>query len=326
MRPKDFISISDFDRDFLDDLITTAAKYKSGKFDNKPLKNKDIALLFFNPSLRTRISFELAIKQLGGSPSTIGVGGQTWNLEWRSGIPMDSDRAEHVIDAVRVLERYYQALCIRAFPELQDIKVDASEPILSAFAKHSKNPIINMESCISHPCQALADIMTIREVAGKTNKVKVALFWTYHPRRLPLAVTLSFLSAAVKFGCDLTVCAPEEYFIPSEICSETKKVKFVSNPSDLDKDTQIIYAKSWSSPKLYSQADQDLSGRQRYKDRIVNSNLLKIAQQAKIMHCMPFRRNVEITDEVADSDSNLMYQQAENRLYVQKAVLNKFVS
>lgn len=324
MAAKDFINTADFKRDFLEELISAAQDYKSGKLADKPLKGKDIGLLFFNQSLRTRISFELAIRHLGGKSTTMDIGQGTWNLEHQKRVVMDKDKPEHVIDAARVLERYFDALCIRAFPALENLEAEKKEPVLNAFAENAQIPIINMESCLSHPCQGMADLMTIKETFGKTEKVKVAVFWTYHPKRLPLAVTSSFLTTAHLLECELTLVAPEEYWVLEDVCPQLENVQFITDPKKIPVDTQVIYAKSWTSPKYYSKPELDEALRKEYKTRVVNTKILDRCPKARVMHCMPFRRNVEISDDVADSPQNLMYDQAENRLHVQKAILRKF--
>lgn len=321
---KDFISIADFDRDLLDELLTTASLYKGGALTDKPLLGKDIAMLFMNNSLRTRLSFELAVRQLGGHSSIINVGTDTWNLECRKGAKMDGDKPEHAIDASRVLSAYYDAICVRSFPKMASLDEDMAEPVLSAFSENSRKPVINMESCMSHPCQALADMLTIQEAIGGNRKAKIAVYWSYHPKRLPLAVTLSLLQAAVAFKHEVVVVAPEPYFIPDTITEAAKNVRSVEDITDAGKDIDFIYVKSWASPLYYEDPKSDMAVRADYTDRIVGAEVMKKLAGAKVMHCMPFRRNVEITDEVADSDSNLMYRQAENRLYVQKAVLRYF--
>lgn len=324
---KNFISIEDFDRDLLSELIVTASLYKKGDLTDKPLLDKNIAMLFMNNSLRTRLSFELAVRQLGGHPSIISSGSDTWNLECRKGAKMDGDKPEHVIDATRVLSSYYDAICVRSFPTLVGLAEDMSEPVLSAFAANTNAPVINMESCMSHPCQALADMLTIQEASGGNRKVKIAVYWSYHPKRLPLAVTLSLLQAAVAFNDivnEVVVVAPEPYFIPDTITAAAKGVRFVRDITDAGHDIDFIYVKSWASPLYYNDPQADMAARRDHTDRIVDSRLMQQFQGARVMHCMPFRRNVEMTDEVADSDANLMYLQAENRIHVQKAVLKHF--
>lgn len=298
---KHFINTGEFSRRELERIIDNAIAREFGS-----LKGKSIALLFFNSSLRTRASFEVGIAQLGGHSTTLEVGGGVWNLEYREGAVMNADKPEHVKDAARVLSRYFDAVCVRSFPPFKSRDEDMADPVIEAFRKYSTVPIINMESCLYHPCQAMADIMTIKEKFGRTDGVKVVLAWAYHIKALPIAVPNSFAVAAKQFGCELTVVAPPGYGLPGFE---------VSHDRSLLAKADVVYAKSWGSLEQYGQAPSaDL------KNWIVD---LKSIGKAKFMHCMPLRRNVEIADDVLDSPGNLIYDEAENRLHVQKAILSE---
>lgn len=310
-----FINTAEFSRDVLDRIVTKAIENKGKR--SGALEGKSIALLFFNSSLRTRASFEVGIAQLGGHSSTLEVGGGVWNLEVREGAVMNADKPEHVKDAARVMSRYFDAIAVRSFPGLKNLEDDLADPVIEAFRKYATVPIINMESCLYHPCQGMADMMTVREKFKKTDGVKVALSWAYHIKALPTAVPNSFALAASQFGCDLTIVAPPEFTLPDKVMKQIGKVKVSHDPGVL-KDQQVVYAKSWGSLSEYGKPPAE-----KYKNWMIDRT--KIGD-ALFMHCMPLRRNVEIADDVLDSPQNMIYDEAENRLHVQKAILTELLS
>ena len=183
-------------------MIESALQFKHGKDHAQPLVGNSVALVFFNPSLRTRASMQVGIYDLGGNPVVLEPGGTSWTLEHRDGVVMDSDKTEHVAEFVRVLARYCSAIGVRTFAALKNWKEERTDPVLAAFAKYSEVPVINLESAMHHPCQALADMMTIRERFGVERK-RVVLTWAWHPKPLPMAVPNSFALAAAQMGHDL---------------------------------------------------------------------------------------------------------------------------
>src|SRR2546428_5777956 len=190
-----FLSTAKSSRDELNQLIDLAKRFKEGDNQSKPLAGKSIALVFFNPSLRTRASMQVGTYELGGNAVVLEPGGTSWTLEHREGAVMDADKTEHVAEFVRVLGRYCAAIGVRTFAALKNWEEERTDPILNAFAKYSEVPIINLESAMHHPCQALGDMMTIREKLGAGRK-KVLLTWAWHPKPLPMAVPNSFALAA----------------------------------------------------------------------------------------------------------------------------------
>src|SRR5688572_855536 len=217
-----FLTTSDFEDSYLESLIQRAIEIKSGNDIGRPLNGKSVALVFFNPSLRTRASMQVGIYELGGNPVILEPGSTSWALEHRDGVVMDTDKTEHLKEFVRVLERYVLAIGVRTFAELKDWETERTDPILNAFAKHANVPIINLESAMHHPCQSMADMMTIREKFGKEKK-KVLLTWAWHPKPLPMAVPNSFALAAVQFGHDLRIAHPKGYELDGELVDEIKK-------------------------------------------------------------------------------------------------------
>src|SRR5437763_12279501 len=217
-----FLRTLDFSRDELEELVDLAGRYKKGKIAQKALNGKSIALVFFNPSLRTRASMQVGVYELGGNPVVLEPGGTSWTLEHRDGAVMDGDKTEHVAEFVRVLGRYCVAIGVRTFAAVKNWEEERTDPILTSFAKYSEVPIINLESAMHHPCQALADMMTIREKLGEGRK-KVLLTWAWHPKPLPMAVPNSFALVAAQMGHDLVIAHPKGYELDDELMGETRK-------------------------------------------------------------------------------------------------------
>src|SRR5215831_8097264 len=213
---KNFLNTSELVRPELEALIDSALTFKAGADQSKPLAGKSVALVFFNPSLRTRASMQVGIYELGGNAVVLEPGGTSWTLEHRAGAVMDADKTEHVAEFVRVLGRYCVAIGVRTFAALKDWAGERTDPILSAFAKYSDVPIINLESAMHHPCQAMADLMTIRQKLG-TGRKRVLLTWAWHPKPLPMAVPNSFALAAAQMGHELTIAHPRGYGLDDEL-------------------------------------------------------------------------------------------------------------
>ena len=305
-----FINTGEHSRDTLERIVERAIANKGVR--SGVLAGRSIAMLFFNSSLRTRSSFEVGIAQLGGHAVTLEVGAGVWKLELEDGAVMDADKPEHIKDAARVLSRYFDAICVRSFPKLENLADDLADPVLEALREHATVPIVNLESCLYHPCQAMADVMTIRERFGRTDGVRVALAWAPHIKALPTAVPNSFAIAARQFGCDLTIVAPEGYTLPEPVMRQLGPVRVVHDQAALA-DQQVVYAKSWGSLAAYGTPPPE-----HLRDWIVTADKLG---GAAFMHCMPLRRNVEIADDVLESPQNACYDEAENRLHVQKEIL-----
>jgi len=329
LKGKDFLSTADFTTGELTSLIDLASKIKSGDYRERPLAGKSVALVFFNPSLRTRASMEIAVFELGGNAVTLDVGKGTWSLEHREGIVMDSDKTEHIKEAARVLSRYVAAIGVRAFPEMKNYEEEMTDPVVRGFAEHGDVPVFNLESSRHHPFQALADAMTIREKLGGFSRQPVVLSWAYHPKPLPMAVPNSFALIAAQMGLDLTIACPAEYDLGDEAMTEIEagakssggRVSISRDQRDACKGARIIYAKSWGSKDYYGRAEEDIALRQKYKDWRIDDEVMRSADNGWFMHCLPVRRNVVVTDDVLDGPQNAAIDEAENRLHVQKAVL-----
>src|SRR5262249_22198684 len=196
----DFLSTADFTTDELTSLIDLSAKIKAGDYRKRPLEGKSVALVFFNPSLRTRTSMEIAVYELGGNAVTLDVGKGTWSIEHRDGVVMDGDKTEHIREAARVLSRYVAAIGVRAFPEMSDYAAEIQDSVVRGFAEHSDVPVFNLESSRHHPFQGLADAFTMREKLGGFAGQRVVLSWANHPKPLPMAVPNSFALIAAQCG------------------------------------------------------------------------------------------------------------------------------
>jgi N-acetylornithine carbamoyltransferase len=326
---KDLLSTADFTTDELTSFIDLASKIKAGDYRERPLQGKSVALVFFNPSLRTRASMEIAVFELGGNAVTLDVGKGTWSLEHREGIVMDSDKTEHIKEAARVLSRYVSAIGVRAFPEMKNYEEEMTDSVVRGFAEHSDVPVFNLESSRHHPFQALADAMTIREKLGGFSHQRVVLSWAYHPKPLPMAVPNSFALIAAQMGLDLTIACPEEYDLGEEAMREIEagakssggRVRVSRDQRDACTGARIIYAKSWGSKHYYGRAEEDIALRQKYKEWRIDEDVLRSTDNGWFMHCLPVRRNVVVTDGVLDGPQNAAIDEAENRLHVQKAVL-----
>ncbi len=326
-----FLSTSGLSEKQLYSIIEAAAAIKNGGDRSKPLAGKSIALVFFNPSLRTRASMQVGIFELGGNPVILEPGSTSWSLEYREGAIMDGDKTEHLKEFVRVLERYVAAIGVRTFAELKDWELERSDPILNAFAKYASVPIINLESAMHHPCQAMADMMTIREHFGKARK-RVLLTWAWHPKPLPMAVPNSFALAAAQFGHDLRIAHPKGYELDDDLVAEIEShaaangtcFEIVPEMDQAFDGVDVVYAKSWGSRNYYGNINGDMRERAAYRDKwIVDRAKMDRTKAAAFMHCLPVRRNVIVTDQVIDSPQSLVIDEAENRLYVQKAIMSE---
>ncbi|CAN5437042.1 N-acetylornithine carbamoyltransferase [soil metagenome] len=328
-----FLKTSDFSRAELEEIIESAVRFKKGEIADKPLNGKSFALVFFNPSLRTRASMQVGIYELGGNAVILEPGGTSWTLEHRENVVMDSDKTEHLKEFVQVLERYVAAIGVRTFANLQDWELERTDPILSAFEKYATKPVINLESAMHHPCQSMADMMTIRERFGKQKK-KVLLSWAWHPKPLPMAVPNSFALASAQFGHDLRIAHPKGYELDDELLTEIENqakenggsLEIVNRVDEAFRDTEVVYAKSWGSFRHYGNANQDVREREVYRRKwIVDDAKMQRTNNAIFMHCLPVRRNVIVTDSVIDSANSVVIDEAENRLHVQKAILSKII-
>jgi N-succinyl-L-ornithine transcarbamylase len=296
----------------LSEIIEQAIQLKKDPFQFSSLgKQKTLVMLFFNSSLRTRLSTEKAAKNLGMDVMILNVG-DSWNLEFDAGVIMNVGKVEHIKEAANVISQYADIIAVRAFAGLVDKDKDASEFVLNGFMKYATVPIVNMESAVAHPLQALADAITIEEL--KMNKrPKVVLSWAPHPKALPHAVANSFISMMRSIDVEFVITHPEGYELNPEITKDTR-ICFSQEVALVDAD--FVYVKNWSNYKDYGKI-------------LSNDPAWMITQEklgdAKFMHCLPVRRNVVVEDGVLDGGSSLVIHQANNRTFAAQIVLKKIL-
>ncbi len=309
-------------------LLARGEEFRNGS-ESRALAGRHVGLLFFNPSLRTRVSMEVAVSRLHGTPVALSVGGDAWAMEYEDGVVMDGAAAEHVREGAGVLGRYCDLLGVRSFPSGTDYGKDRAEPVLNAFARYSGVPVVNLESALDHPCQAMADAMTLSERLGPTRGRRVLLTWAYHPRPLPMAVPNAFLLAASRLGVDLVFARPEGYDLDAEIVETARKNALASGgtltvtgePDAAYDAAEVVYGKSWGALADYGKPEAEAERRARLKAWRVTEARMARGRDAAFMHCLPVRRNVVVDDAVLDGPRSLVLDQAENRLYAQQAIL-----
>lgn len=311
---KKFTTVDDIND--LDELILTAKKIKSNPFGNPDLgKNKTLGLLFFNPSLRTRLSTQKAALNLGMGCIVMNLNTEGWSLEFEDGTIMDGNKAEHIKEAAQVISQYCDIVGVRSFPTLTDKEKDQEEQVISAFTKYASVPVISLEGATEHPLQAVADALTIQEYKTK-RKPKVVLTWAPHPKALPHAVPNSFVKIMKLSGYELVIAHPEGYELNPEI---TKGAIITNNQYEAFKNADFIYAKNWSAYNDYGKIlSKDM-------DWTVTQEKMELTANAKFLHCLPVRRNMIVSDAVLDGDSSIVIPQANNRTFAAQAILTKIL-
>ena len=329
---KNFISTQDWSKAELQEILDYAKDLKKNKFQ-QTLKNKSVALLFFNPSMRTRTSFELGIQELGGYAIVLHPGKDAWPIEFKPNTLMDGESEEHIIEVAKVLSEYCDLIAVRAFPKFINLEEDLSDKVINSFAKYSTVPVVNMET-ITHPCQELAHIMTMQEHFGDLSGKDYLLTWTYHPKPLNTAVANSALMIASKFGMNVKLLCPnKEYLLHQNYLEQAQKncdengtsFQITHNIEEGYRDAHIVYAKSWGSLNYYGKSEEEKLIRDDFKHFIVDEQKMSLTKDAKFSHCLPLRRNIKATDAVMDSESCVAIQEAGNRLHVQKSLLTKLL-
>jgi len=328
MTLRHFLTTQDYSRAEIDALLDQAAAFKRSK-QGKQMAGKSIALMFFNPSMRTRTSFELGAFQLGGHAIVLAPGKDAWPIEFEVGTVMDGDTEEHIAEVARVLSRYVDMIAVRAFPKFVDWNEDRKDKVIAAFAKHATVPVVNMET-ITHPCQELAHAMALREHLGDLSKKKYVLTWTYHPKPLNTAVANSALLIATKMGMDVTLLCPTPDYILDERYMAFGRENAQANGGSLRvshdieeaySGAHVVYAKSWGAIPFFGRWDEEKAIRDANKHFIVDEAKMALTDNGLFSHCLPLRRNVKATDAVMDSPACIAIDEAENRLHVQKAVM-----
>jgi N-succinyl-L-ornithine transcarbamylase len=311
---KNFTSINDVED--VAKLIHKAITIKKNPHNNAELgKNKTLGLLFFNASLRTRLSTQKAALNLGMNVIVMNINEEGWALEYEENAVMNGKTVEHIKDAATVMGLYCDVIALRCFSELKNVEEDYQEKILTQFMKYSNVPIVSMESATLHPLQSLADMMAIDEFK-KTNQPKIVLTWAPHVKPLPQAVANSFAEWALHSGHNLTIVQPKGYELNE--CF-TKGATIESDQQKALKDADFVYVKNWSSFSHYGEMPTVAN------DWMLTAEMLQVTNNAKVMHCLPVRRNVELSDEILDGPNSLKFAQAENRVYAAQAVLTTII-
>jgi N-succinyl-L-ornithine transcarbamylase len=309
---KHYLSISDLVTP--EQAVSEALALAENPLQHKELGlDKTLVLLFFNNSLRTRLSTVKAAQNLGMRVMSLNVGADSWQLEFEDGSVMDQGKAEHIREAVPVICQYADFIGLRSFGELKNLEVDRSEPVLQAFLELSTKPLLNLESAMAHPLQAFADAMTLKKQFGD-KKPKIVLSWAPHPKPLPQAVPHSFLRMMRALDADIAVCHPKGYDLDKGLA---KGIRISHDQESLLAEADVVYAKSWCSTAAYGQhlaVDRSWT---------ITDDLLG---EAYFMHCLPVRRNVVVADSVLDSKRSLVLQQARYRTYSAQWVLKELIT
>ncbi|MCG8465747.1 MAG: N-acetylornithine carbamoyltransferase [Xanthomonadales bacterium] len=328
-----FLSTQDWTKSELDQLLLAAKRLQQSPW-NERMRRRSIALLFFNPSLRTRTSFELGMHQLGGHAVVLQPGKDAWGIAFEESTVMDGSEEEHMKEVAGVLSRYCDLIAVRAFPKGQDWLVDRQDLLIHHLAKYSQVPVINMET-ILHPCQELAFIMALQQRIGSVAKKRMTLTWTWHPKALNTAVANSALLIGTRFGMDVTLLIPEQaYALDEQFMQQAHSnaqasggsVEVTTNIEQAYRDADVVYAKSWGALPLYGQVQEEQKLREPYRHFIVDEAKMSLTNNAVFSHCLPLRRNVKATDAVMDSPQCMALEEAENRLHVQKAIMLKLLN
>lgn len=311
---KNFLSVKDAGN--IENLISSAIDFRNDPLSQQNLgKGKRLGLIFLNPSLRTRLSTQVAAQNLGMEAIVFNASQDGWSLEFEEGATMNGTSVEHIKDAAPILGRYFEILGLRTFPSLKNREEDYAEYVMKQFVKYSGIPVVSLESATVHPLQSLTDIITITDhlpVKNKTNP-KVVLTWAPHVKPLPQCVANSFSEWINAWGkCDFTITHPQGYELDKEF---TKDASITNDQEEALKDADFVYVKNWSSYKDYGKTEENGSSWMLTNKKLLATN------NAKIMHCLPVRRNVELSDEVLDSSNSIVTEQAANRVWAAQAVL-----
>lgn len=311
---KHFISPADVEN--IEELVAEGLRQKANPYAEQHLgKNKTIGLIFFNSSLRTRLSTQKAAQNLGMNVMVMNVGSDSWQLEFEDGVVMDGGKAEHIKEAAAVIGQYCDIIAVRAFAELKDREADYREVVMEKFRQYAGVPIINLESATRHPCQSLADLITIEELKTKP-RPKVVLTWAPHFKPLPQAVANSFAEWVNKTDYEFVITHPEGYELAPEFAGNAS---ICYNQEEAFDGADFIYAKNWSSYNDYGKVlTQDPAWR-------ITAEKMALTNNGKFMHCLPVRRNLKVEDAVLDSPNSVVIQQAGNREWSVQAAIKKIL-
>jgi N-acetylornithine carbamoyltransferase len=327
IRGRDVVTLDTFTPEELRYVIRRARAMKE-EGHGRPLEGRSLAMVFFDPSLRTRASFAIAFASLGGAVIDLAAGRDIWDLELEDGAVMSGRADEHVRDAAAVLSEYADAIAIRSLARHDDWSRERRDQVIVSFQKHASVPIFNMESVLDHPCQAWGDGLTLTEVFGDVQGRRLTLAWTYHPQARPLAVPHGVGTMATKLGMHVTVCRPDGYDVDPHVrdvmersaAASSGSVRWTEDLEEAMTGAEVVYAASWGSTRLHGRPAEEASLRARHADRRITSALMARTREGRFMHAMPIRRNVQADDAVIDAPQSLVLRQAGNRLHIQRAL------
>ncbi|MCC6670561.1 MAG: N-acetylornithine carbamoyltransferase [Planctomycetes bacterium] len=328
MKKRDLLTSGDLGSQELDNLLDLAARMK-GRHPGSLLAGKTLALLFFDRSLRTRVSFEVAMVQLGGHCIVISPEREMYDLEPTEQAVMDGRAEEHVKDAARTLSRYVDFLGIRQVAKSGPWERDRRDLLLRAYAQHASVPVINLESASEHPCQALADVLTMRENLQRLRGRKLVLAWANHPESRSPGASHSVLTLAATLGMDVTIAHPLGFELDEAVVQTARqragdsggKVQIVNDLDAAMQGADVVYSRSWGCLKHWGDAEREAMLKRALQAWRIDRELMARTKDALFMHPLPVRRNVAVTDEVLDGPRSVVYDQAANRVHVQKALL-----
>jgi N-succinyl-L-ornithine transcarbamylase len=314
---KQFISVNDVNN--IDALVEKALSYKANPLKDKSIgANKRIGLLFLNPSMRTRLSTQIAAQNLGMEAIVFNVGSEGWALEFEEEAIMSGSTSEHVKEAAPIMGKYFDILAIRTFPSLKNKQDDYSELFINQFVKYAGIPVVSLESATLHPLQSLTDVITINETFKEKRKPKIVLTWAPHVKPLPQCVANSFAQWINAWGkADFVITHPEDYELDTKF---TKGGTITHNQDEALKDADYVYVKNWSTYTDYGKIYNN------DPEWMMTNEKLALTNNAKVMHCLPVRRNVELSDEILDGPNSLVIHEASNRVWAAQAVLSEILN
>ena len=334
MRKRDFLATEDLGADGFKAILDLAARVKRGEVKGG-LEGKIMAAAFMDPSLRTRASFESAMFMHGGHMIVLEPGRGSWSLETEPGAVMEGTAVEHLIETSRVLGRYADVIGVRVFPRGTEWVRERQDRIIKDFAAYSEKSVINLESARRHPCQGLADALTLKEKLGDPKGKKFVMTWAWHPKALPTAVPASAAIAAAQLGMDVVIARPPGFDLDAEdmatiyqqAAAAGGRVTLAQSQTDAMVGADAVYVKSWGSLQHFGKPEVEKEFRAGLRGWKMTTDLLRATKAGKgiVMHCLPVRRNVEIDDAVLDGPCSVVIDEAENRLHVQRALLLELI-